>query len=323
MSDPKFNLTDESVTVFVDGAPHTYRKGTPHYAGLVSVIARREFDRFGEFLTGDGAIAGWMNDGDFADTDGTLTYKGEAVPKELSTRMVAMAARCESPKPLMQFYERLQRNPSWRSVQQLYPFLNHEGIPIEEDGCFLAYKSVRSDLRDHHTGTVDNSPGNVMEMERNKISDDPNVACHYGYHVGALAYARSFHGGEKIVIVRIDPEHVVCIPKDASQQKMRVCKYEVVGHYTKQMPSTTVKPSDVPVKTTESIGDKPKPPAKGSSKVGTSLFPSYDTFGKDKLKELPLDVLRSYAANHLKIVGASKIPGGKLALINKILDIRV
>jgi hypothetical protein len=332
MSAPKFNLTDESVTIIVDGKPSTFKKGTPNYAGLVGVIAKQEYHRFGEFLTVESAIAGWMDDGDFTDVNGKLHYKGEPVPQALSDRMASMASRSESPKPLMRFYERLQRNPSFRSVQQLYPFLAHKGIPIEEDGCFLAYKSVKSNLTDHHTGTVSNKPGNVLEMPRNKISDDPDVACHYGYHVGALAYAKSFGSSpSKIVICRIDPEHVVCIPKDSRQQKMRVCKYEVVGHHTGQvMPSTTVKKGDVPEKGAKSLGDKaPKSKATGKrkgstgkAKVDPAQYPKMDTQGKDELKTLPLDTLRGYAANHLKIVGASKIPGGKLALISKILDVR-
>jgi hypothetical protein len=120
------------------------------------------------------------------------------------------------------------------------------------------------------------------------------------------------------VICRIDPEHVVCIPKDSRQQKMRVCKYEVVGHHTGQvMPSTTVKKGDVPEKGAKSLGDKaPKSKATGKRKGST---------GKAKVDpaQYPkMDTLRGYAANHLKIVGASKIPGGKLALISKILDVR-
>ena len=35
-----------------------------------------------------------------------------------------------------------------------------------------------------------------------------------------------------------------------------------------------------------------------------------------------LETLRKYAANHLKIVGASKIRGGKVALLQAILNAR-
>ena len=52
-------------------------------------------------------------------------------------------------------------------------------------------------------------------------------------HVGALAYAITFcsGGGSRIVICEVDPENVVCVPYDCSQQKMRVCEYKVIGHH--------------------------------------------------------------------------------------------
>ena len=78
-----------------------------------------------------------------------------------------------------------------------------------------------------------------IKVHRNRVSDDPNTPCHFGLHVGSLEYAQSF--GERVVIVRVDPEHVVCVPYDCTSQKMRVCEYEVVGlHIEGHMPSTTI-----------------------------------------------------------------------------------
>jgi len=41
-----------------------------------------------------------------------------------------------------------------------------------------------------------------------------------------------------------------------------------------------------------------------------------------ELEGLSLSVLRKYARHHLKIVGASKIPGGKPVLLARIADVR-
>jgi hypothetical protein len=170
--------------------------------------------------------------------DGQFTYNGASLPTELNQRVIKMATAGDDPTALFNFWERLQKNPSKRSVDQLFSFLSHQGIPFEKDGTFLAYKGVRSDLKDAHSGKFDNSPGNVHEMPRNQISDDPNHACHEGFHVGALAYASGF--SQRVVICRVDPEHVVCVPYDASAQKMRVCKYEVIGFHNGQELSSTV-----------------------------------------------------------------------------------
>ena len=140
-----------------------------------------------------------------------------------------MASEGKDPTIVMNFWERLSKNPSYRSVQQLWSFLRHQGIPMVPDGCFLAYKGVRSDFKDAHSGKFDNKPGAIHSMPRNKISDDPKEACHEGFHVGALQYAKDF--SDRVVVCKVSPEDVVCVPYDHSAQKMRVCKYEVVGNW--------------------------------------------------------------------------------------------
>jgi hypothetical protein len=49
---------------------------------------------------------------------------------------------------------------------------------------------------------------------------------------------------------------------------------------------------------------------------------SFNRLNPGKLMEQSIDDLRKYASTHLKIVGASKLPGGKSALVSKILKAR-
>jgi hypothetical protein len=56
-------------------------------------------------------------------------------------------------------------------VTELYGFLEKGNLPITNDGHFLAYKKVRKDYKDCHSGTMDNSIGQVVEMERNQVDD--------------------------------------------------------------------------------------------------------------------------------------------------------
>jgi hypothetical protein len=184
-------------------------------------------------------------------------------------------------------------------------------------------------------------------MPRNKISDDDTQACHYGYHAGALEYATSFARG-KVIVVKIDPEHVVCIPRDSSFQKMRMCHYEVIGLHNGNRMSSTVedtkndpavaaskknaqnleaKVADAKTKNTEA---KVKAVQAGKSvdnvkevkipvSIGKHAFDGMDSLA---LMEQNLGELRTYAAVHLHIVGASKLPGGKTALVARIEEVR-
>lgn len=119
-------------------------------------------------------------------------------------------------------------NPSKRAVTELYGFLEKNSLPITPDGHFLAYKKVRDSFLDVHSGKFDNSVGKVVEMERNKVDDDKNNTCSTGLHFCGMSYLNSF-GGERTVIVKINPRDVVSIPTDYNEAKGRACRYEVIG----------------------------------------------------------------------------------------------
>ena len=136
-------------------------------------------------------------------------------------------------------------NPSRRAVNELYSFLSHKNLPITDSGTFLAYKSVRSDYTDHHTGEFSNALGSVLEMPRNAVCDNAGQGCSDGFHAGSLQYASSFGGdGSVLLIVEIDPADVVSIPSDCSCQKLRTCKYKVVSLYAGLLPEHHAKSAE-------------------------------------------------------------------------------
>lgn len=327
---PPFTYTNESITVVWEGKPHVVRKGSPQFVNLRKVIAEEMWEDIPKHLTVAKSISAWAK-GKFTVKDDHFSYEGNELPSDINTRIVEMATKGEDPTPLFKFWERLTKNPSMRSVEQLWPFLKHQGIPLTKSGTFLAYKGVNNDFTDKYTGTISNTPGTVNKMPRNQISDDPRQACHEGFHVGALSYARSF--ASRVIVCEVDPEHVVCVPYDESQQKMRVCEYKVIGnHNGEYLPSTTF--TDVVADPLEEAvaqekkaktGKEKKQARKALKKAGKQVAKEWTRLAKAGTTELlkeSLDVLRAYAGKGLKIVGASKIPGGKVALVSTIIDTR-
>lgn len=310
-------MSNDSITVVYQGKPNVVKKGSPNFLRLRDALFAEDWDCVPKCLTVAKSIEDWakgrftvvtMYDYTKESDKTTLYYNGTRLPEDLNKRIIEMATAGEDPNPLFLFWERLSKNPSSRSVQQLWTFLEHEGIPLTKDGCFLAYKAVNADYTDKHTGTINNKPGTINKMERNMISDDPTHACHFGFHVGALEYAKSFGGAEgRLVICKVDPEHVVCIPYDSSYQKMRVCRYEVVGNYGCQLPSTYM----------DIEADMPE-----VDKDTNSELEDFNDMDSEQLMDQTIENLRRYATHELGIIGASKIPGGKVTLISKILDTR-
>lgn len=384
-----YTLTNESITVIYEGKPYVVQKGSPHFIPLRKAILAERWKDVPKNLTIAKSINTWAK-GKFTIQGETFLYEGQPVTESLNQRIVQMAKAGEDPTPLFKFWERLQKNPSMRSVEQLWPFMQHEGIPLTKEGCLLTYKGVKHDFKDAHTGTISNKPGTTHEMPRNKISDDPREACHFGFHVGALAYAQGF--SDRVVICEVDPENVVCVPYDHSNQKMRICKYRVIGlHNGVPLASTTHEeetttqlspgveepdnydpendflanpceecgckiPPDLAQEdnlyhdVTCSLHNPDYPPVEKRPKSSAPKAPVKKVTGRDKKKahkakkkeakkmiagfeklnkmdsaalfEQSLDTLRTYAGKGLKVIGASKIPGGKTALIATILEAR-
>jgi hypothetical protein len=166
--------------------------------------------------------------------DGRIFYDNEEVHGSISKRILDFMSKGLPFQPLVNFLNNLMQNPSMQSQTELYDFLEHEYLPITEDGHFLAYKAVRSDYMDKYQGIFDNSVGKVCQMTRSKVDDNRSRGCSKGLHAGALNYVAGYgnvDAGDKIVIVKINPKDVVSVPQECNCEKLRTCRYEVVGEY--------------------------------------------------------------------------------------------
>lgn len=162
--------------------------------------------------------------------DNDIYINGLPIPETLSKRLLDMISGGYTIEPFVKFCENLMENPSMRSVEQLFAFLEYQGLPITEDGHFLAYKGVRKDFKDKWTGKVDNSVGATVSMPRNQVLDDPNKHCGAGLHAGDLTYANGWAGTDGIlVLVKVNPKDAVSVPSDG--QKLRCCEYTVVASH--------------------------------------------------------------------------------------------
>lgn len=179
--------------------------------------------------------------GKFEIIDGFIHIDGEPAPNAISNKIISFMDKGLSYVPLIEFWRKLKKNPSYNSRLQLFGFLEANRVPIVDDvigsvdfsGYFVAWKSVTQDFKDHHTKKINNSPGSLVEMDRRNVDDNPNNTCSSGLHVASWDYAWGFEDNAKYVQVYVDPEHVVSVPTDYNNQKMRCCKYYVVKEIEK------------------------------------------------------------------------------------------
>jgi hypothetical protein len=165
--------------------------------------------------------------------DGVVYYDGKPIHNSLTSRILMMIKQGVTVTPLVNFMNNLMKNPSGRAVQELYRFMECNKLPITPDGFLLAYKNVDDRYMDKHSGTFRNMIGDVCEMHRNQVMDDPNQTCAPGLHFCSLEYLKGFWGTSgHTMVVKINPADVVSIPVDYNNSKGRCCRYQVVAEHT-------------------------------------------------------------------------------------------
>lgn len=224
-----FIIQGSNVTVVIEGKPHTVAKTHVSYQKVVDAIKGNDWDTVKSIIDPVKVVLNY-GAGNISIQGDQLFWKGEPFAGVMATRMISMLEDGFSIEPMVLFMHNLLKNPSKRSVDELYGFLEKNSLPITPDGYFLAYKKVRNDFKDIHSGTMDNSPGTIVEMERYKVDDNKDQTCSTGLHFCGLSYLDHFGSSDsRVVIVKIDPADVVSIPSDYNGAKGRACRYEVIG----------------------------------------------------------------------------------------------
>jgi hypothetical protein len=223
--------TPTGLTAVVNGKSYTITSDNPSYTQVLDALANQEADATieGLFKLALAVKRFSGNEIEVNEEGNELSYKGEVIHNTVVDKILEFMAQGLPATPMINFLKKLLDNPSRRSIEELYTFLAHKAMPITPDGCFLAYKGVKDNYMDVHSGTFDNSPGQVHSMPRQKVDDDFRNGCSYGFHVGSLEYATSW--GPRTVLVKVDPADVVSVPSDCSCQKLRTAKYEVVADF--------------------------------------------------------------------------------------------
>lgn len=223
--------TNDGLTVVIHGRPFTVAKDHKAYDDAVSMLSYSTEEEFEELLTrAHRALEEKLGiAADMTYSGGVIMYQGEVLHNYAADRLVSMIDAGLDYGPLAQFLTKLQNNPAKRVVDNLYEFMEKGNIPLTEDGDFLAYKAVRDDFYDLHSGTFFNGAGATCTMPRNKVDEDPDRTCSSGLHVCSFDYLPHFsHANGHVMIVKINPADVVAIPRDYNATKMRVAKYVVI-----------------------------------------------------------------------------------------------
>jgi len=253
-------IQNDNITVVVDNKPYTVNESHVGYKKLLNAIKQEDWDTVQAVVDPKKVVLDY-GEGNFSIQGEVFYWQQYRIDTSLTKRIIAMIADDFPVHPLLNFMSNLMDNPSKQAVEELYTFLNCNSLPITPDGCFLAYKRVRGNYRDVYSDTVTNKPAvyhtdedreelkqymstnpevevqvvdneTVVSMLRNRVDDIRDNHCSTGLHFCSREYLNYF-GGERIVIVKINPRDVVSIPTDYNYAKGRTCRYTVVDEIDK------------------------------------------------------------------------------------------
>lgn len=186
---------------------------------------------------------------------GSIVYRGETVDETIARQVIRLGssgvnAQEEHARALLRFVQRLYRNPSRFVREQFYRWLNYvqmfeSGFTITSDGRLMGYKGLKwgndSETGEQipvsihtghafsdgveHFGHIPNPVGAKVSMPRSEVTDDPNIGCSAGLHVGTYGYAKGFGHGLLMRVI-FDPRDIVSVPTECDSQKIRVSLYE-------------------------------------------------------------------------------------------------
>lgn len=231
---PWTRINNKITVILPNGQPKTVTDEKKElFDKVLECIKLGEWDKIPDLMDVKAAISTFSN-GNFEVVNGIVQVQGKPVPNGLSKKIIAFAKEGLPFQPLLKFWDKLNRNPSNRNVQGLFEFLEIKGYAITEDGDFIAYKGIRDDWTDNYSGKISNKIGETVKVPRNEVSDDPQVECSFGLHVADYTFASSYSHGGHMIMVSVNPEHVVSMPDAYHFTKMRVCEYTIISEVTKE-----------------------------------------------------------------------------------------
>lgn len=232
-----YTIGRASISIMIDGEFNTVPKDAHNYEALKAELQKPEDERdvalIKNLLSTKKMIEAFSYGKVQITEDEQVLYEGNPITNYLAIRMLQILGEGYDVTPFAKFMERVHANPQDYTRDELYEWLEAADLPIMADGRFVAFKKVKKDYTDCHTGLFDNSVGQTLVMERTSCDPNRNNECSSGFHFCSAGYLSHFNG-ERVMVLAVDPADVTAIPRDYNRTKGRTCRYEVIGELDSQ-----------------------------------------------------------------------------------------
>ena len=263
-----FHIVNDKVTAVVDNQMYSCDQTHKNYDKIIAAIKAGDADELPSLFSMARAVSDYVSpSGRLKVQDNRVFYREGSGDRaqwfpihfEMVDHLLELMEFGAPIDAFVNFVERVMKNPSSECIEELFPFMYRgqdiqKYLPILPDGRFIAYKRVRPDWFDFHSGTVRyvslqekypdweqrgmswllSQPGHMIGSPRWCVDSNINRECSTGYHVGRYEYINNFHEDvvdSHILKMACDPSQVVAAKRDGSMKKVRMhvveCREEI------------------------------------------------------------------------------------------------
>ncbi|WP_298962357.1 hypothetical protein [uncultured Methylobacterium sp.] len=227
------NISDLSITFFAQGRPFEVQKSNTNFDAIRNTLLgwdereRSVVDIDSLIRMADPAIELKVASGNRLTFAGNqILYEGTALHNVWVDKILAFKDADENFDPIFRALEDLQLNPTPAARDRLPIFVERSKLGFLPDGRIAAFKGVKADFFDVHSGSVHYGVGKTVAMPRHECNANPDRTCTTGLHLGAIDYIKSHGYGwgadRRMLLCAFWPRHVVAVPTDYQGGKMRV-----------------------------------------------------------------------------------------------------
>lgn len=156
----------------------------------------------------------WRDDAIYFPIVSQLSVPKELVQSILDAEDENDTLRIETYK---NFWTLMSLNPDEKCRQNLYWFLERNGLVISKHGFFVAYRNAdptreEGVFTDHHSHTFRIKIGEMVTMPRSQCDDNQEVTCSRGLHLGARTWLKHNYYGSVGLTCLCNPADVCAVP---------------------------------------------------------------------------------------------------------------
>lgn len=226
--EPSYIINKDSVTLTYQDEVYTTDKSNANFKEIIELILEQNYSAAVNLFSPSAAISNWV-DGLLEVRDDRIFYDNFEIKGKFVEKIIKHAQNDLDVASFLKFLKLTMEQEDVEVRNRLLDFAADDTIDFSDEGYVIAFKNVRGDYYDKHSGKFRNMVGDKPSVPRSSVDANHNTTCSTGLHVCSFKYlVRCWGTSGRNMVVHVNPKDFVAIPYDYDDSKARVSTYTVV-----------------------------------------------------------------------------------------------